>query len=168
MADPHLFTPISDRSVGPGAEAMDTEEETGEKSGGKGVEYEADGENVNVAASTGDSDDLDGNRTQREAVRCTDAIEGSHDSVTGQDLMETGWSAKNLDLGVMETTGNNTGTTAQYDGEPTESDVIYNLDGSVGFRDRSLGGERQWRKRSKTPNLERKRHRRERLERRQQ
>jgi hypothetical protein len=140
MADPHLFTPISDRSVGPRAEAMDTEEEIGEKSGGKGVEYEADGENVNVAASTGDSDDLDGNRTQREAVRCTDAIEGSHDPVTGQDLMETGWSAKNLDLGAMETTGNNTGTTAHYDGEPTESDVIDNLDGSVGFRDGSLGG----------------------------
>jgi hypothetical protein len=120
---------------------MDTEEEMGEKSGGKGVEYEADGENVNVAASTGGSDNLDGNRTQRKAVRCTDAIEGSHDPVTGQDLTETGWSAKNLDLGAMETTGNNTGTTAHYDGEPTESDVIYNLDGSVGFRDRSLGGE---------------------------
>jgi uncharacterized spore protein YtfJ len=50
MADPHLLTPVSDLSVGLGASAMDTEEETGEKSGGKGVEYKADGENVNVAA----------------------------------------------------------------------------------------------------------------------
>jgi hypothetical protein len=119
---------------------MDTDDETGGKNGEKGGRNEAEGENVNVVLPTGGSDDLDGNRTQREAVGCTDAIEGFHDSVTGQDLMETGWSVKNLDLGVMETTGNNTGTTAQYDGEPTESDVIYNLDGSVGFRDRSLGG----------------------------
>jgi hypothetical protein len=68
---------------------MDTEEETGEKSGRKGVEYKADGENVNVAALTGGSDDLERNCTQRKAVWCTDAIESSHDSMTGQDLMET-------------------------------------------------------------------------------
>jgi hypothetical protein len=116
---------------------MDADNETGGKNGVKGDRNEAEGENVNVVLPTGSSDDLDGNRTQREAVRHNDAIEGTHDSVTGQDLTETGWPAKNLELGVMETTGE----TAHYDGEPTESDVIYNLDGSVGFRDRSLGGE---------------------------
>jgi hypothetical protein len=49
-----------------------------------------------------------------------------------------------LELGAIETTGNNTGsntgTTVNYNGEPTESGFIYNLEGSVGYRDRSLGG----------------------------
>jgi hypothetical protein len=91
---------------------MDADDETGGKNGVKGGRNEAEGENVNVVLPTGGSDDLDGNRTQREAVRHNDAIEGTHDSVTGQDLTETGWPAKNLELGVMETTGDNKGKTA--------------------------------------------------------
>jgi hypothetical protein len=78
MADPPWQNLCSNRFEPFAQEVMDTEDDTGEKSGGKGVEYEAEGENVMVAAPTGSSDDLDGNRTQREAVWCTYAIEGSH------------------------------------------------------------------------------------------
>jgi hypothetical protein len=141
MADPHLFVPESNRSDGLGAAAMDADDETGGKNGEKGGRNEAEGENVNVVVPTGANDDLDANRTQVNEGHSNDRITGMHDSRGEQYLRETGWSAKNSELGVMETTGNSTGATARYDGEPTESDVIDKLDGSVGFRDRSQGGE---------------------------
>jgi hypothetical protein len=119
---------------------MDEDEETEEKSKGKGAETEAGQENVNVVLPTGDSDDLDGNRAQRELLEDCEGNDGDQERVDGQDLMATGRSAKNSNWGDMDVDGT-TGTTTQYDGEPKESDVVDNLDGSIGWRDRSLGGE---------------------------
>jgi hypothetical protein len=81
----------------------------------KGGRNEAEGENVNVVLPTGDSDDLDANRMQVNVANSNDGTAGMHDSTDGQDLTETGWSAKNLSLGAMETTNHNKGMTMHYD-----------------------------------------------------
>jgi hypothetical protein len=87
---------------------MDADDETGGKKGGKGGRNEVEGENVNVVLPMGDSDDLDANGTQVNKGHSNDGIAGMHDLTGGQYLRETGWSAKNLELGAMETTGNDT------------------------------------------------------------
>jgi hypothetical protein len=46
---------------------------------------------------------------------------------------------ENCDLGTWET-GNTATRKKLYDGEPTESDVVDNVSGSIGFTDRSFGG----------------------------
>jgi hypothetical protein len=119
---------------------MDVDEETGEKKGGKGAETEAGRENVNVVVPTGDSDDLDGNRAQREVLAICEGNDGDRERENGQVLMATGQSTKNSSWGNMDIEGT-TGATTVYDGKPTESDVVDKLDGSIGWHDRSLGGE---------------------------
>jgi hypothetical protein len=64
MADPHLFTHGLNQAAGLGAAAMAVDDETGGKNGEKGVENETEGENVEMAVSTGNNDDFDANSTE--------------------------------------------------------------------------------------------------------
>jgi hypothetical protein len=73
-------------------------------------------------------------------VHSNDGNAGTNDLTGGKYLMETERSTKNLSMGVMKTMSATMGTMEQCDGEPTEDDVVYNLDGTIGFGDRSLGG----------------------------
>jgi hypothetical protein len=49
--------------------------------------------------------------------------------------MATGQSTKDSSLEEMDT-DSTTGGATQYDGKPTESDVVDKLDGSIGWHDR--------------------------------
>jgi hypothetical protein len=123
-----------------GAVATAMDEETGGKNGGKGVENETEGENVEMVESTGDNDDFDANSTEVTVVHSNDGNAGTNDSTGGKDLMEPERSTKNLSMGAMKTANATMVMMEQRDGKPTEDDVVDNLDGTIGFGDRSLGG----------------------------
>jgi hypothetical protein len=140
MADPPFLDPASNRYGRFMEDDMETDDGTGEKNDEKGVETKVGGKIVNVVASTGDSDDLDGNRALGEVQGDCEGIDGIRDTSDGQDLTELGHAAKEARLDTTAATST-TSTTTGYDGEPTENDVVERFDGSVAWKDRSLGGE---------------------------
>jgi hypothetical protein len=140
MADPPFLYPASNRFGRFMEDERETDEGTGEKNGGKGVEIKAGGKNVDLVLSAGDSDDLDGNSTRNKDHGDCEGNDGDRNKTDGQVLTVLGHGAKEPSAGAM-ITGGTTITETLYDGEPKESDVIYNLNGSIGFGDRSLGGE---------------------------
>jgi hypothetical protein len=143
MADPHKCGPASNRYALFEEDEMDAEDEFGEKSGGKGAKNETGGENMEMVVLTGDNDEADGKRSQRQVVQKYEGNVGDRDY---QDSKRDNlWTTKIGNFGTWDTgTWDNTAsasTTMQTDGEPTESDVIDNVSGSISFRDRSFGRE---------------------------
>jgi hypothetical protein len=92
---------------------------------------------VNVVLPMGDSDDLDANRAQRKVPEDCEGKVCDWECDKGQDLMATGQSTKDSSLEEMDT-DSTTGGTTQYDSEPTESDAVDKLDGSIGWRERHV------------------------------
>jgi hypothetical protein len=115
--------------------------EIGEKSGGKGAKNEAVGENVEAGLSAGDSDEVNENCTQHQALQKQEGKVCDRDRSDGQ--RDEQQSMKIGSLGTWDTgtwdTSNTSSAMMQADGEPNESDVVYNLSGSIGFSDRSFG-----------------------------
>jgi hypothetical protein len=75
--------------------------------------------------------------------RCWESAKGSSgycEHSNGEELFLFGQSVKNSNLRAMNT-GDTTIMAMESSGEPTESNVVENLDGSLGFHDRTFSGE---------------------------
>jgi hypothetical protein len=128
----------SNRYAPLGEDEMDAEAETGENSGGKGGEFEAGRKIVDAVAPPCDNEESDGNSTQRQVLHNREGNVGDRECSDGQQ--DGNWSTNIANFEAWDT-DNTTSRTTANDGEPTESDVVDHVSGSIGFCDRSFGRE---------------------------
>jgi hypothetical protein len=135
MADPHLFThglKIKQQAWEQQRQWLWTRK-LAERTETKEWKNETEGENVETTVSTGDNHDFDANSTEVTVVHSNDRNAGTNDLTGGNYSMETERLSKSLSWGAMKTVSATMGTIEQCDGEPTEDEVVYNRDGTIGF-----------------------------------